>query len=84
MSYSDGEGEFGEDRGEPMSRVDMQAEFVVALAEVLYEGVSCADHLRRAQLFQSAHGPQPGLPSAVIGFDGIIGVLLDDVAGGGQ
>jgi hypothetical protein len=55
-----------------MPRVDTQAEFVVASAEVLYESVACADHLRRAQLFQSAHGPQPGLPSAVIGLDGII------------
>jgi hypothetical protein len=36
------------------------------------------------QLSQSAHRPQPGLPSAVIGFDEIIGVLPDEVAGAGQ
>jgi hypothetical protein len=45
-------GEFSEDRREPMHRVDMQAEFVVASAEILHEGVPCADHSRRVQLFQ--------------------------------
>jgi hypothetical protein len=37
---SDGEGQFGEDRREPVLRVGVHAEFVVAAAEVLDEGVS--------------------------------------------
>ena len=43
---SDRERELGEGRRQLMSRVGIQAEFVVAAAEVLHEGVSCADHLR--------------------------------------
>lgn len=40
---SDGEGKFGEGCWEPMSGVDVKAEFVVAAAEVLHEGVPGAD-----------------------------------------
>jgi len=38
-----GEGEFGEGRREPMLWVELDAEFVVAAAEVLHERVSGAD-----------------------------------------
>ena len=81
---SDGEGEFGEGRGEPMVRVEVKGEFVVAAAEVLDEGVPRTDHSRRAQPFKTAHRPQPGLEPSVISLDQIIRILLDDVAGGRQ
>jgi sigma-70-like protein len=41
---SDSEGEFGEGRRESMPWINIKAEFVVATAEVLNEGVSGADH----------------------------------------
>ncbi len=41
---SDGEGEFGEDCGEPLAWVNIQAEFVVAATEVLHERVPGADN----------------------------------------
>ena len=41
---SDGEGEFGEGRWEPMLWVEFHAEFVVAAADVLDEGVAGTDH----------------------------------------
>lgn len=41
---SEGVGEFGEVRCEPMSSVDINADFVVASSEVLDERVSGADH----------------------------------------
>ena len=53
----DSEGEFGEDRGEPMSWIDIKAEFVVAAAEVLDERMPCIDHSGRAEPFQSTHRP---------------------------
>ena len=46
MPYSDGEGEFGKDRRKPMPRVDIDAELVVAAADILDEGMPCADHSR--------------------------------------
>lgn len=42
----DGEGEFGEGLRDPMPRIDIKVEFVVAAVEVLDEGVSRADDLR--------------------------------------
>ena len=57
-------------------------EFVVAAAEVLHEGVAGGDPRGRAEPFQPAHRPQPGLQPAVIGFDPVVRVLLGDVRGG--
>jgi hypothetical protein len=53
---SDGAGEFGEGRREPMPPVDIRAEFVVAATEVLHESVPGTDHPCRAELFEAAHG----------------------------
>jgi hypothetical protein len=39
LRRSDGAGEFGEDRCEPMPSIDIPAEFVVAATEVLHERV---------------------------------------------
>ena len=47
----DSEGEFGEGGTEPMSRVEIRAEFVVAAAQILDERVPGADHFGRAELF---------------------------------
>jgi hypothetical protein len=44
----------------------------VAAADVLDERVPGADHLSAAELFEAAHRSQPGLQSAVIGFDGVV------------
>ena len=54
---SDGEREFGEGRGEAVSGIDIEAEFVVAAADVLHEGMPRSDHSYAAQLFESAHRP---------------------------
>jgi hypothetical protein len=83
LPRSDGVGEFGEDRCESIPSIDIPAEFVVATTEVLHERVPSADHPCRAQPFQSAHRPQPGLQTPMIGFDGVIRILFGDVARGG-
>jgi CubicO group peptidase (beta-lactamase class C family) len=64
--------------------VGIDAEFVVVAPEVLDERVAGADHASGAELFQSAHRPQSGLEPTVIGFDGIVCVLLYDMARDGQ
>lgn len=76
LSQSDGAGQFAEDRRESMPSVDIHAEFVVAATEVLHERMPDTDHPCRAELFQAAHRSQPGLQTPVIGFDGIIPVLV--------
>ena len=82
MLQLDGEGEFGEGHHEPIFRVGIRAELVVATSEVLDEGVSGADHSGGAKLFEAAHRPQSSLESPMICFDEVIGVLLGDVTGG--
>ena len=56
----------------------------MAASEVLDERVAGADHAGGAQLFESAHRPDSGLEPSMIGFEGIVGVLLHDMARGGQ
>jgi hypothetical protein len=81
---SDGEGEFGEGRREPMLWVEFHAEFVVAAADVLDECVSGADHAGRAEPFEATHRPESALESSMIRLDRIIPVLLHDVARGSK
>src|SRR5947209_7425866 len=81
---SDGEGELGEGSREPMPGMNVGGKLVVAAAQVLDEGVPRTDHLYGPEPFQAAHGSQPGLQFAVIGFDHIIRILLEDMQGGGQ
>jgi hypothetical protein len=50
-----------------MPSVDIPAEFVVAAAEVLDEGVPGTDHSCRAGSFQAAHRPQQGLQALMSG-----------------
>jgi hypothetical protein len=57
-------------------RRDVGSEFVEAAAEVLDKGVSGGDHRGRAEPLQAAHRPESGLESAMVGFDGVRGVLL--------
>src|SRR5918998_6676625 len=66
-----------------MPSVEIHAKFVVAATEVLHESVSGTDHPCRTKSFETAHRPQPSLQPPMIGFDGIVPVLLGDVAGGG-
>jgi hypothetical protein len=40
----DGEGEFGKDCWDPVSRVEIDSQFVVTAAQILEESVSCTDH----------------------------------------
>jgi hypothetical protein len=65
-------------------RVGFDAEFVVAAAEVLDERMSGADPAGRAELFEPAHGPEPGFEPCVIGFHRVVRVLLDDVGSRGD
>ena len=67
-----------------MPWIGVQAEFVVAAAQVLDERMSSANHSGRAKPFQPTHRSQPALEPTMIGFDGIVRVLLHDVARGGQ
>ncbi len=83
-AVSDGVGEFGEGRREPMPWTDVHAEFVVTAEQILDEGVPGTDHTGRAEPLQTAHRPQPGLEPTMIGFDRVTGVLLHDVASAGQ
>jgi hypothetical protein len=84
LPRSDGAREFGEDHCELRPLVDIQSEFVVAATEVLHKRVPGTDHPCRAEPFHVAHRPQPGLQAPVIGFDGVIRVLLGDVTRGGE
>jgi hypothetical protein len=51
-------GEFGEDRCEPMTSVEIRAESVVAATEVLRKGMPGTDH--PYQPSYAGHRPQPG------------------------
>jgi hypothetical protein len=51
---SDGEDEFGESFGDPVPRIDVGGEFIVAAVKILDEGVSNADHSGGAQPFKTA------------------------------
>jgi hypothetical protein len=53
---SDGAGAFGEDRCELMPWVNIYAEFIVAVTEVLHERVSGTDHPCRAESFRPRIG----------------------------
>ena len=72
--------EFSKDRRESMSWIGVQAEFVVSTAQVLDECIASANHPGRAQLFEATHWSEPGFEPSVIGFDGVVGVLIYDVA----
>jgi hypothetical protein len=76
--------EFGEGRREPMFRVGIQTEFVVASTYVLDKSVSGADHSGRTKLFEAAHRPQSSLEPTMICFDQVIAVLLGEMAGSGH
>ncbi len=64
--------------------IDVYAEFIVSAAEVLDERVSGANHSGGAEPCQAAHRPPPRLQPSMIGFDRVVGVLLDNMAGGGH
>jgi len=62
----------------PLVRVVVDGEFVVAAAEVLQERVTGRDSLQGPGAFESAHRPQPGFESSVVGFDRVVRVLLGE------
>jgi hypothetical protein len=51
----------------------------VPAAQVLHERVPSRHGAQRADRLQSEHWPQSGLESAVIGFDAVVRVLLEDM-----
>ncbi len=55
------------------------SQFVVAAAPILHECMTGRHGSRRLQSLQSAHGTQSSLQLTVIGFDRVIGVLLDNM-----
>jgi hypothetical protein len=63
-----------------MPWVAVHTEFVVTAAEILDECVPGTDHSYRTEPFQATHRPQSGFEPSMIGLDGVIGVLLHDVA----
>jgi hypothetical protein len=81
--YSDSESEFGEGRRKPIVSADLDTKLVVAAADILDEGVPCADHSGGAQLFEAAHRPQSSFESSMICFDAVIAVLLGEVQAAG-
>ena len=72
---SDGKGEFSEARLE-LAGLGIEAELVVSTAQVLDERMPAADNLGGADAFSAAHRSRSGLQSAVIGFNRVVGVLL--------
>jgi hypothetical protein len=66
-----------------MARIGIQAEFVVAAAQVLDERMPGANHSGRVEPFEPTHRSEPGLEPTMIGFDGVVRILLHDVARGG-
>ena len=62
------------------ARVD--AEFVVAAAEVLHERVTADDHAGGAVAFEAAHRSEPGFEPAVVALDPVVRVLLSVVKRG--
>jgi hypothetical protein len=75
-------GEFGEDRCELMPWVDIRTEFVVATTEVLDERVPGTDHPCRCAAVSGRASAVTGLEAPMIGFDGVIRILLGDVTRG--
>jgi hypothetical protein len=63
-----------------MPWVAVHTEFVVPAAEILDECVPGTDHSCRTEPFEATHRPQSGFEPSMIGLDGVIGVLLHDVA----
>ncbi len=61
--------------------VGVDAEFVVAAANVLDECLPGADRLGGTDAFQSTHRPQAGLELAVVGFDPVVRPPGIDVTG---
>ncbi len=59
-------------------------DFVVASSKVLYECVPCCQGLSGPETLQAPHWTQPGFQPAMVGFNGVVGVLLDYVAGRGN
>src|SRR6266496_6808551 len=57
----------------------VDAEFVVAAAEVLHERVPGGDQCGGGEAFQPAHRPQPSLAPVVIGFHPVVAEALRHV-----
>jgi hypothetical protein len=76
---SDAGGECVECHAEPVVSGFVGGDFVVAAAQVLHEGVPCRQGWSGPEAFQAPHWTPPGFEPAVVGFNGIVGVLLDDV-----
>src|SRR3954463_9952936 len=70
-SPSDGWPELRECGGQPERRCGVDGELVVALAEVLDEGVPSDHHARRPVGLESAHGPESGLQPAMVALDAV-------------
>ena len=64
------------------ARVD--AEFVVAAADVLHERVAADDHACGVVAFEAAHRSEPGFEPTVVAFDAVVRVLLGVVERGGH
>jgi hypothetical protein len=52
----------------------------VSAVQVLDECMASDGHPGRAEPFEAMHWSEPGLEPTVIGFDGVVGVLLHDGA----
>ena len=53
----DGERELGQGSCQPVLRINVGGQFVVAAANILDKGVTDADHPYRTELFETAHRP---------------------------
>jgi hypothetical protein len=81
---ADDTSEFSKDRREPVPWIGIEAQFVVTAPQVLNERRPSADHSGRAEPFEPTHRFQPGFEPTMIGFDGVVRVLLHDMARRGQ
>jgi len=62
----------------------IQAEFVVAAPQVLDERMPSGNHSGRMEPCELTHRSEPGLEPTMICFDGVVRVLLGEVAGRAQ
>ena len=82
MLLSEGSCEFGERGRDSAMLPDVDAEFVVAAANVLHERETAHDHSGGTGAFESVHRSESGFEAAVVGFDPIVRVLLGVVERG--
>jgi hypothetical protein len=75
-------GQLEERDATPVMRTPINAELVLPTTQLLHEGVTGGNNTQRAERLNATHRAQPCLQPAVVGFDAVVGVLLEHVPRG--